>query len=147
MLLKQADISLGYCYGQLHSVDQEISAYQRVLKVDPFNPAARQGLTDAYQASGRVDEAVQQYATLIRTQKLPPTSLITFASLLIRQNLGRGDKEQKWDQVEGVLDEAEKALPDSEQIPLLCRNPPCPKSQRRSRKTAAKGARKKSQAN
>ena len=68
-LLKQADLNLGYCYGQLHSVDQEISAYQRVLKVDPFNPSARQGLTDAYQASGRVDEAVQQWAMLIKTQK------------------------------------------------------------------------------
>ncbi|MGA2060502.1 MAG: tetratricopeptide repeat protein [Thermoguttaceae bacterium] len=36
-LLKQADLSLGYCYGQLHNVDQEINAYQRVVKIDPFS--------------------------------------------------------------------------------------------------------------
>ncbi len=119
-LLKQTDLSLGYCYGQLHSVDQQISAYQRVLKIDPFLTPARQGLTDAYQASGRIDEAVQEYAILIKTHNMPASALIPFASLLIRQNMGRSGKEQKWEQVEKVLDEAEKNLPDSEQIPLLC---------------------------
>ncbi len=41
-LLKQADLSMGYCYGQLHNVDQEISAYQRALAIDPFFAPARQ---------------------------------------------------------------------------------------------------------
>ena len=68
-LLKQADLSLGYCYGQLHSVDQEINAYQRVVKIDPFSAPARQGLTDALLTSGRVDEAVQQYSTLLMKRK------------------------------------------------------------------------------
>ena len=58
-LLMQADLSLGYCYGQLHNVDQQIGSYQRVLAADPFSAPARQGLTDALLASGRVDEAVQ----------------------------------------------------------------------------------------
>ena len=45
--------------------------------------------------------------------------MIPFVHLLIRQNLQRNANEQKWDQVVKVLDEAEKANPDSEQIPLL----------------------------
>jgi tetratricopeptide (TPR) repeat protein len=118
-LLKQADLSLGYCYGQLHNVDQQINAYQRVLATDPFFAPARQGLTDALLATGRVDEAVREYAILIRQQKLPVSGLISFASLLIRQNMQRSANEQNWDQVGKVLDEAEKANPDSEKIPLL----------------------------
>jgi tetratricopeptide (TPR) repeat protein len=118
-LLKQTDLSLGYCYGQLHSVDQQINAYQRVIKIDPFSTVAREGLTDALVASGRVDDAVQQWATLIKTAKMPASAVITFANLLIRQNMQRSAIEQKWDQVEKVIDEAEKVNPDSEQIPLL----------------------------
>ncbi|MGD0382520.1 MAG: tetratricopeptide repeat protein [Thermoguttaceae bacterium] len=118
-LLKQADLSLGYCYGQLRNVDQQISAYQRVLAADPFFAPARQGLTDALLTSGRVDEAVSEEATLIRQKKMPASGLPSFASLLIRQNMQRSANEQNWDQVGKVLDEAEKANPDSEQIPLL----------------------------
>jgi tetratricopeptide (TPR) repeat protein len=118
-LLKQADLSLGYCYGQLRNVDQQISAYQRVLAADPFFAPARQGLTDALLASGRVDEAVKEYTTLIRQKNMPASALISFANLLIRQNMQRSANEQNWDQVEKVLAEAEKANPDSEQIPLL----------------------------
>ena len=119
LLLMQTDLCLGYCYGQLRNVDQQISAYQRVLAVDPFNSPARQGLTEALLNSGRVDEAVQQYSDLIRMRKIPPSGLITFASLLIRQNMQRDPTEQRWDQVEKMLDDAEKTTPDSEQIPLL----------------------------
>ncbi|MGA2797719.1 MAG: tetratricopeptide repeat protein, partial [Thermoguttaceae bacterium] len=118
-LLKQADLSLGYCYGQLHSVDQEISAYQRVLAADPSSSPARQGLTDALLASGRVDEALQEYEMLPKTGNWPRGGLVPYANLLIRQNMQRSANEQKWDKVEKVLDEAEKANPDSEQIPLL----------------------------
>ncbi len=56
---------------------------------------------------------------MIRQKKLPVSGLPLFASLLIRQNMQRSANEQNWDQVEKVLDEAEKANPDSEQIPLL----------------------------
>jgi tetratricopeptide (TPR) repeat protein len=118
-LLMQADLSLGYCYGQLHNVDKQIGSYQRVLAADSFSTAARQGLTDALLASGRVDEAVNEYTILIKTKKIPPSGLISFASLLIRQNMQRSTSEQKWDQVERVLDEAEKVNPDADQIPLL----------------------------
>ncbi len=117
--LLQADVSLGYSYGQLHNVDQQIAAYQRVLSVNPFYAPARQGLTDAYLAAGRVDDAVGEYATLIRMNRIPPSGLISFASVLIRQNLQQDSKDQKWEQVQKVLDEAEKANPDSSQITLL----------------------------
>ena len=140
ILLKQADLSMGYCYGQLHNVDQEINAYQRVVKIDPFSTPARQGLTDALLSSGRVDEAVQQYSTLLMTQKLPASAMIPFVHLLIRQNMQRSANEQKWEHVMKVLDEAEKVNPDSEQIPLLRRSPSRPESQWRSRNNPAKGA-------
>ena len=118
-LLMQVDLCLGYCYGQLHNVDQQIRSYQRVLASDPFNGPARQGLTDALLASGRVDEAVQEYYNLIQMKKVPPSGLITFASLLIRQNLQQSSDEQNWNQVDKIIDQAEKANPDADQIPLL----------------------------
>jgi tetratricopeptide (TPR) repeat protein len=118
-LLKQADLYLGYCYGQLSNVDKEISAYQRVLAIDPFHAPARKGLIDAYVASGQLDNAVNEYSTLMQTHNMPDTALISLAHLLIRRNLQRGAKVQNWDQVEKVINQAEKALPDAEQIPLL----------------------------
>jgi cellulose synthase operon protein C len=118
-LLKQADLSIGYGYGQLHNVDQEIIAYQRVLAADPSCSPARQGLTDALLASGRVDEAVQAYETIPKRGNWPRDGLIPYANLLIRQNLQRSANERNWDQVEKVLDEAEKTDPDSYQLPML----------------------------
>jgi len=118
-MLIQADLCLGFCYGQLHSVDQQISAYRRVLASDPlFNPA-RQGLTDALVAAGRFDEAVQEYYKLIQMKQIPPGGLISFANLLIKQNLQQKPDEQKWEPVEKMLDATEKANPDSFQITLL----------------------------
>jgi cellulose synthase operon protein C len=117
--LMQTDFCLGYCYGQLHNIDQQIRSYQRVLAADPFSAPAREGLTNALLASGRVDEAVAEYAKLIRMNKIPPSGLINFARLLIKQNSLLSPNEQKWGPVEKVLDEAEKTNPDADQIILL----------------------------
>ncbi len=118
-LVKQLDFWLGYCYGRLNNVDQEIIAYQRSLAADPFYTPARQFLTDALVKSGRVSEATQEYAKLIRMRRIPSSGLIVFASLLIRKNLELPADERNWKQVEVVLDDAEKKNPDAFQIILL----------------------------
>lgn len=118
-LIMQTDLCLGDCYGQLHNGDQQVRAYKRVLSLDPDNIYARQGLTNAMLASGQVDDAVREYYLLIQTKKIPPSGLITFAGLLIRQKKQQNANEKQWGDVEKILDEADKANPDAYQIPLL----------------------------
>jgi len=118
-LLKQVDVWIGQCYGQVGNRDLQLEAYRRALNVDPFYAPARAGITESLLASGNVDDALKEYSQLAKTGKVGNTGLIPLARMLVLQNLKKNETEREWKQVEKVLDQAEKATPDAVQIPIL----------------------------
>jgi len=118
-ILKQVDVWIGQCYGQLRDTEQQLVAYRRALSVDPFYAPALAGVTEALLGSGRVDEALDEYAQLAKSGKIGLGGAIPLARMLILKNLRLAPAEQDWEKVQKVLNEAEKTSPDSVQIPIL----------------------------
>ena len=118
-LLKQVDFWIGQCYGQLNNNDQQLAAYRRALKLDPFYTPARNGLIEALMASGQLDDALNEYSDLAKMGKVSSAGLIPWARMLILRNLRVDPAARNWEPVNKLLDEAEKATPESSQIPVL----------------------------
>ena len=117
--LKQVDVWIGQCHGHLGDTDAAIKAFRRALDIDPFYGPAKSALTEALLASGNVDDALAELRELARMGRLPREGLINMAKLLILQTLRKPAGEQDWGPVEQLLDQAEKANPDTVQIPIL----------------------------
>ncbi|MEN6405152.1 MAG: tetratricopeptide repeat protein [Thermoguttaceae bacterium] len=113
-LLKQVDVWIGNCYGQVGNRDRQLQAYRRALNIDPFYGPARLGVTDVLMATGSVDDAIREYDQLAKAGRLSAGALIPMARMLILQNLHKPDAQRNWKTVEQVLDRAEKVLPASE---------------------------------
>jgi len=118
-LLKQVDVWIGQCYGQLGNRDLQLEAYRRALNIDPFYGPARLGMTDVLMSTGNVDEAVREYSQLAKLGKLSSAGLIPMARMLILQNLRKPPDRRDWATVEKLLDQAEKASPEAAMIPVL----------------------------
>ena len=63
--LKQVDLWLADCYGQLGNRDQQIDALRRAVRTDPFSGVARANLAHALLAAGSIDEATKEYRELM----------------------------------------------------------------------------------
>ena len=60
-LLKQVDVWIGQCYGQMGNRDLEAASYRRALNMDQFYMPARVGLMSVLQASGDIEAALEEY--------------------------------------------------------------------------------------
>ncbi len=118
-LLKQVDVWIGQCYGQVGNRDLQIESYRRALKMDPFYIPAKVGLTEALLAAGNVDDAIKEYRELGKLGRLTTAGLIPMARMFILQNLRQASSDRNWAPAEQVLEQAEKANPDAVQIPIL----------------------------
>ncbi len=117
--LKQVDLWLAECYGQLGNRDQQIDALRRAVRTDPFSGIARANLAQALVAAGSVDEATKEYRELMEMSKMGAPGLLPLARLLVFKNLQLPPAERDWGTVEKMISVAEKALPDSVEIPIL----------------------------
>jgi tetratricopeptide (TPR) repeat protein len=123
-LLNQVDLYLAECYERLDEPQQRLAVYDRLIaresKRDGASPAlatAQQGRAATLWALGHLDEAVQQQQDLVERADAPAAAWAEVARLLLARNLLKGN--QDWKDVEEVLDRAEKAQPDSVEVPLL----------------------------
>jgi tetratricopeptide (TPR) repeat protein len=118
-LVKQVDLLLAECYGQLDEPKRQQAAYERVLAVDPTCVAARLGMAASQSSQEQVDNALAQYRQLMTQKDAPPAGWVEIARLLIVRNLQRVPNQRNWKEVENALDEAAKAQPESVDVPLL----------------------------
>ena len=118
-ILKRADVLMGECYGRMGNRDKQIEAYRRALVADPSYGPARAALTRALAVTGEIDDSLQELRRLNQSGKLTVGGLIATARMLIVQNMRQAPSDRKWEEVERVLDEAEKASPDAVDIPIL----------------------------
>jgi tetratricopeptide (TPR) repeat protein len=117
--LKQIDLWLADCYGQLGNRDQQIDALRRAVKTDPFSSMARANLAQVLLAVGSIDEAMKEYRQLMDMSNMGAIGLVPLARLLLFKNLRAPPTERDWAAVENMVGVAEKALPNSAEIPIL----------------------------
>ena len=115
-LVKTSHLFLGRCYEQLGDVDRQYKAYRQAAAIDPLLVPARLGMASALVAMGKTDKAIDEYQKLIPQA---PGAGFALARLLIDQNLRLPAAQRRWQDVEKVLDEASRALPDSVESPIL----------------------------
>ncbi len=108
---------LARCYGELGEPELQQQAYLRALDTDPRNVQAKLGVVGGMVKRGELDQAVTEYRALV--QRVPKVSLL-LAQLLIKRNQQKPARQRDWSEVKGLLDNAEKSMPDSVD-PLLVR--------------------------
>jgi tetratricopeptide (TPR) repeat protein len=104
-LVRHADLLLGSCYEKLGDIDQQYSAYHRVVTADPLSLPGGLGLGAALEALGKADEALQAYQVLLHGTQSSEVPL-RMARLLLRRNQERPRAERQWEEVDRLLDEA-----------------------------------------
>lgn len=115
-LLKNAEVTLGHCYGLLGDTDLQVTAYRRALALDPLWVPAHVGLADAFAAVGRTEEALVEYGTVAEAW---PLARIGIIRLMLLQNFRRPPVLRRWNEIERLLGEAAQHLPDAVDVPLL----------------------------
>jgi tetratricopeptide (TPR) repeat protein len=115
--LGQIDLFLGRCFEQLNDPGRQLAAYGRFAARNPTSAAAHLSLASAHVASGRLDEALEQYRQALSLPDVPPRVSIDYARLLILRNLQQGQGD--WNAVSEALDRAAKVQADAPEVVLL----------------------------
>ena len=118
-LSKQADYHLGQCYEQLGRSDLQLTAFRRASGVDARWVPARLGVAGALLASGRVDEALEEYRQIAALPGAPAAVLAQLTRLLVLMNLRRNPSEQNWNTPNQLLDRLEAIDPEAPTVPVL----------------------------
>jgi len=118
-LLKQIDLWIGHCYGQLGNSERQMQAYRRALATDPDYAPARAALSELFMSMGRADEALEELRQLVRSGQASPSVALPMARMLLIRTLRQNPAERDWTAVENALDAAAQAVPDSVEIPQL----------------------------
>jgi len=110
-LVKQVDFLLGICYGQMGNLDQSVAAYSKAMTQDPLWPQARLGRAIAFLELGRLDEAVNEYRSLVQLGKASAQIVLEFTRLLVLSTLNKPQQQRNWQEVQqwlGVLEKDDK---------------------------------------
>jgi tetratricopeptide (TPR) repeat protein len=118
-LSKQADFLLGQCYEQLGRTDLQLTAFRRATGADSRWIPARLGVATGLLASGRIDEAIDEYREIAALTRAPASVLAQLTRLLILANLRRTPKEQDWDIPNQLLERIAEIDSASPVVPLL----------------------------
>ena len=119
---------LARCYSQLGEPELQQEAYLRALTANPQDVQAKLGLIDAMVKQGEIDEAIKEYRALVK--RVPQVS-VSLAQQLIARNRQRPASQRDWSEVKSLIDDAEKALPDSVEPLLLRADSTCAQDQAR----------------
>ena len=118
-LAKQADMLLGDCYQQLGRVDQQLTAFRRAINLDSSWIPARLGVAGALLATGKLDEAVDEYQRIAESPGAPSFALTQLVRLWLLRNLSLKPSEQRWDVPTNLLNRLASIEPENSAIPVL----------------------------
>jgi tetratricopeptide (TPR) repeat protein len=117
-LLKQSDYLLGRCYEGLGNSDLQLMAYRRAASVDPLWVPARLGVAGALFTMGNVDEALREYAEIVKiTDSLGVW--LQMSRVMILANLRKKPDDRDWETVIRLLDQLEEFSPNSSEVAIL----------------------------
>ncbi|MBI2826663.1 MAG: tetratricopeptide repeat protein [Planctomycetia bacterium] len=109
-------MQLGQCYAAQRKFDQAATAFKDAAALQPEAVQPRLAAARAWQAAGRVEEAVREcrQATLLSSDDASAWSM--FVELQIQQQLQLPAQQRNWTPVEAALKSAQKAFPDAESL-------------------------------
>lgn len=116
---KQANYWMGKCYQELGEPDRALTAFRQAAMVDPLWIPARAGIAAALVSLGRIEEAFQEYHSMVWLGSAPAEAHLQRARLAVLRNLTRNRQNRDWEEVEGLLDRAQQATPESVAISIL----------------------------
>lgn len=107
--VRQIDLYLGQCYEKLGQFDRQLEANQRVLSDDPNSVAARVGAAAALAASGRKEQALEEYELIFNALAAEDVSAFPqlwnpLLQLRIDRQLKRPSDERTWTEVDALVD-------------------------------------------
>ena len=107
-------LRLAQCYEKLGSPDQRLDAYRRAVGVefdsDTTWVEARAGYAASLVDLNRIDEAIEQYQTVLPRD---PRAGVQLAQLQLVQNLKRRPEQRHWTPVERTIEAVEKSVGSS----------------------------------
>ena len=112
------DLMLAECYGRLGEEEKRLDALRRAAEGGQNTDFARIKLTQALVRSGKLDQAV---TTLLPFTVRNPQGRLELVRLLIQRTSRQPRDRRNWQEVEGHLREAEKALPQAVELLNLLR--------------------------
>jgi tetratricopeptide (TPR) repeat protein len=98
--IRQANLLLAECQGQLANWDAQLAAYDRALGSDRIGLQARLGQASLLARLGKIDAAIEAYRTVVRQA---PQQGVALARLLIVQKLQLPPHERNWQEIDEVL--------------------------------------------
>ncbi len=107
-LAYQANLLLGFCFERLADNDRREIAFRRAITLDPGRVEGHIGLAATREATGKLDEAIDEYR---RVFDRAPIVGMALARLLILRNLHRPAAQRDWKDVEQVLQQAARSCP------------------------------------
>jgi len=119
-LALQSALYLGICYEQLHEPAKQLTAYRKVVELDPLSPVGRRGVAMAHWALGAGDAAIQalrENVTLARDPRRPARHRVELLRLMVLAELKKPTRT--WTAIERELEVADKEAADSLDVLLL----------------------------
>ncbi|MCA9169128.1 MAG: tetratricopeptide repeat protein, partial [Planctomycetales bacterium] len=118
----QGWLLLGQCYQRLQQWENAANSFQQALQLVPRSLAARLWAAQAWAAVGRDDQAILLCEQAAARPNAPEDVWLMLAQLHLRYQLRRLPSQRDWRRLDQVLDQAEQALPDNWELPLVRAN-------------------------
>jgi cellulose synthase operon protein C len=124
-LVRQVDLYLAQCHGQLNEYDAQLEVNRRILTDEPGSLAARAGAAQALVSAGKTAEALEEFEAI--ASALPEDKLVTIPQvwyplfqLRLASQAGLPEADRDWSGVDALLDSLAKfaTVPPS-QLALL----------------------------
>ena len=110
---------LAHCYLGLQQWDQAALAYQAAAELEPQSALARLDAARAWEAAGRLDEAVRTLADALALEDAPASAWVDYCSALFRQQIALSSGNRNWRPLELALRKAQQKAPDAVALKLL----------------------------
>lgn len=110
---------LGSCYAELRRWDQAGDAYKEAVRLQPKRIEPRLAMAEAYQSSGRIDDAIREFRQATAMPDATPDAWTGLIIAQIRQQLTTSDSTRNWEQVEQSLTAARQAFPAEDKLNKL----------------------------
>src|SRR5207253_9931975 len=115
--MARVNLLLGNCYVQRGEIDRALKAYGEVLRVQPRSAAAHEGKGKMLLALGHREDALAEYRAALRNDD--PAMALKVAELLFWRNLRQRKLAPDWTELDRLLEQSEKTLPNSTEVALL----------------------------
>ncbi len=114
-LTRQIDLQLSACYRALETPNVRVKAMRRAVTTDPLWLVGRLEFASALTDAGALQEAIDEYRSLIRVTGVP----LMLARLLTLAQIALPADVRDWTEVNKLLELARQATPDAPDIPVL----------------------------